>query len=62
MWTIKDIRETNTTISIYGQQIPVHLMNYQNRTMPFLKRLKDAWKVLTGEAEAFMWPKPKPIN
>jgi len=45
----KSMNSTRTEIN--GKWVPARPL-----TGPFRWRLHDAWKVLKGEADAFMWP------
>lgn len=56
IWKLKDLMESvNTcTAEINGRWVPARPMNYQCRN--FRERIKDAWAVFKGKAEAFYWP------
>jgi hypothetical protein len=53
MYTLKYLvtDALNTTKEINGKWLPARPL-----AGPFWARLKDAWRVLTGKADAFTWP------
>ena len=52
MWTLDDFRKVwNTSAEINGKWVPSRPV-----VEPFLNRLKDAWAVLVGNADAVKWP------
>lgn len=55
MWTLKDLIEHSNTTSteINGKWVPGRPINWQYRTLK--ERLKQAWAVFVGKAEAFTW-------
>lgn len=57
MWTLEQLQgvaETQTYIN--GRWVPARPENYKKTSMPLLRRLKHAWMVFVGRAEAFTWP------
>ena len=56
-WTLKNLIETCNTVSteINGKWVPSRPIRMHGLTGLRL-RLKDAWAVLKGQAEAFTWP------
>lgn len=56
-WDIRNIRDlarSNETEIRPGEWVPARPMNYKHDTV--LGRLKTAWHVLTGKADAVYWP------
>lgn len=53
MYTVKELLKTanETQAEIDGKWVPARPM-----AEPFVCRLRDAWKVLTGKADAMKWP------
>lgn len=51
MWTIERLVSHRTQCEIDGVWIPSRPL-----IEPFLWRLRDAWAVLVGRADAFIWP------
>ena len=43
-----------TCPKIRGKWVPARPENYKYRS--FVERLKDAWAVFIGKADAFIWP------
>ena len=56
IWKLKDIVNSahECQVNINGKWVPARPINYTCRT--FKEKLKDAWAVFTGKAEAFTWP------
>ena len=56
MHELKDlIQESNENqANINGKWVPARPENYKFRT--YGQRLKEAWAVFTGKADAFKWP------
>ena len=44
----------NTLKEINGKWVPARPINYRFRTLR--ERIRDAWAVFTGRADAFRWP------
>ena len=52
---MSDIRDLNICKQeANGQWIPARPINYKYRSLP--EKLRDAWAVFTGKAEAVVWP------
>lgn len=53
MYTLKSLIEhcNTTSTNINGKWVPSRPVDG-----PFIWRVKDAWKVLKGKADAFTWP------
>ena len=45
---------SNTQAHINGKWVPARPINYQARS--FKEKLKDAWMVYKGKADALVWP------
>ena len=55
IWTLEQLRDKNIPLAcINGKWCPARPLNNKYRTLK--ERLIEAWKVFTGEAEAFIWP------
>ena len=57
MWTLRDLYEHGNSTSTEirpGVWVPARPMNYKVEGVWL--RLKHAWAVLRGKAEAFTWP------
>ena len=55
MHELKDLQNTSDTLTeINGKWVPARSENYKFRT--YGQRLKEAWAVFTGKADAFTWP------
>jgi len=52
MWTLKNLMSWGVTAEIDKEWVPARPL-----IQPLKWRVKDAWKVLTGKADAFTWPK-----
>ena len=57
MWTMKALMEcaSSTQTSINGKWVPARPLSYCGLSGLRL-RIRDAWAVLRGRAEAFVWP------
>lgn len=52
MWTLDKLQSTGETqVQISGKWVPARPMKAL-----LLWRIRDAWWVLTGKADAFLWP------
>jgi len=57
MWTLYQLREPDVVQAhINGKWVPARPENYKKKYVPWYRRLKYAWAVFTGRAEAFTWP------
>lgn len=56
MYTLQQLQTTNTTeaAKINGVWVPARPENHKYRTLR--QRLREAWAVFTGKADAFTWP------
>jgi len=55
MYQLKDLQDRDAPMAcIDGKWVPARPINYQCRTL--LERLKEAWLVFQGKADAFIWP------
>lgn len=56
IWTLKGLMESagSTSAEINGKWVPARPINWTART--FMERVREAWAVFTGRAEAFTWP------
>ncbi len=56
IWTLKELIKTcsSNQVEINGNWVPARPINYQYRT--FSEKVREAWAVFTGKAEAFTWP------
>lgn len=56
VYTLREILNTTNEnqANINGKWAPVRPLNYRYRT--FTERLKDAWAVFNGYADAIKWP------
>lgn len=56
MWTLKTLMESANFCHTFrnGKWVPARPINYQSRSIP--QKLREAWAVFTGKAEAFTWP------
>lgn len=57
MWTLKSLCDHCNTCSVeinekWVPARPLSMLGIEG----LIQRLKDAWKVVAGEAEAFTWP------
>lgn len=63
MWTLERLRERDVPQTcIYNVKtgldtwVPARPENYKAKNMTLVQRLKHAWAVFSGKAEAFTWP------
>ena len=57
MWTLDHLRSPEMPFAqINGKWVLARPLNYQKEYVPWYRRLKYAWAVFTGRAEAFTWP------
>ena len=56
MWTLKGLiaHASSTQVLINGKWVSARPLNWKYRS--FRQRLKEAWSVFVGKAEAFTWP------
>ena len=56
MWTLRGLIESSASNSteINGRWVPSRPINWKYRTL--WRRIKEAWAVFTGKADAFTWP------
>lgn len=56
IWQLKDLVQSINACSaeINGKWVPARPINYQARSLK--ERIKDAWSVFKGKADAFYWP------
>ena len=54
MWTLRELYDHPVQAEINGKWVPARPENYKYRTI--LQRLREAWAVFVGKAEAFTWP------
>jgi hypothetical protein len=56
MWTMKDLfkHASGCSTERNGKWVPARPINFKYRSI--LSRLKEAWAVFTGKADAFTWP------
>lgn len=56
IWTLKDlIRHTNECSAHIGDKwVPSRPINWRDEGL--IERLRNAWKVFIGKADAFTWP------
>jgi hypothetical protein len=56
IWKLKDLIDSvnSTQAEINGKWVPARPINYKCRS--FSEKIKDAWAVFSGKAEAFYWP------
>ena len=56
MWTLERLREKDIPlVCIKGQWVPSRPLF--GTWIPVIVRLRDAWAVFRGKADAFTWPK-----
>jgi len=55
IWKLKDLYKqcNGTSTEINGKWVPARPLNYTVESI--FRRIKHAWMVLTGKAEAFIW-------
>jgi len=55
IWRLKDLQDRETVqTEINGKWVPARPINWTCRSLRV--RVKEAWAVFKGEAEAFKWP------
>jgi hypothetical protein len=56
MWRLKDLMESaqHTSTEVNGKWVPSRPINWQCRTIK--ERVREAWMVFMGEADAVIWP------
>ena len=55
MMTMQGLVDSQNTLKeINGKWVPARPINYRFRTLR--ERIRDAWAVFTGRADAFRWP------
>jgi len=56
MWMLRNLinHSNGCSTQINGNWVPARPLNYRHRG--FFQRLREAWAVFTGKAEAFTWP------
>jgi len=56
MYQLKDLIKTvnENQAEIHGRWIPARPINWQFRS--FFERLREAWAVFVGKADAVVWP------
>ena len=56
MWNLKNLYDSCSTCQtqINDKQVPARPVNWKYRTLAH--RIKEAWAVFIGKAEAFTWP------
>ena len=56
MVTLKELLEmvNSTSSEINGRWVPARPINF--RYQSFIEKLRDAWAVFTGKADAVIWP------
>jgi len=56
IWTLKGLMEhaNETHVEIEGHWVPARPINYLYDTL--FQRVRYAWMVMRGKAEAFTWP------
>ena len=52
MYKLRDLQEHSVSAEINGKWIPARPLQYRS----FMEKLKEAWAVFIGKADAFMWP------
>lgn len=55
-WNLKDLikHSSENAVCLNGKWVPARPVNWKYDS--WRERLRNAWAVLTGEAEAFRWP------
>lgn len=62
MWKLEGLRSQNMTMTlINGEWVPKRPLNGRKEYMSIRERIRDAWLVFSGRAEAFMWPEDSDI-
>lgn len=58
MWTLEELLECvkHVKVLIDGKWVPGRPENYKKEYTSYRERLKYAWEVFRGRAEAFTWP------
>jgi len=57
MWTLKQLQDSNVPMAyINNKWIPARPLNTKKEYLSVWKRIKRAWAVFTGRADAFTWP------
>ena len=54
IWELEKLFEHETKAFINNKWVPARPINYKYRS--FKKKVKEAWAVFIGKAEAFKWP------
>ena len=54
MYDIRDLHNNTDSVEIDGQWVPARPVNTHYRTLR--ERLRDAWWVFAGRADAVIWP------
>ena len=52
MWSLKGLQELDTQAEINGKWVPARPIRFDS----LRSRIRDAWAVLMGKADAFKWP------
>jgi len=57
MWTIEQLREKDIPLANFADYwVPARPENYKKQNMSIRRRLRHAYAVFSGKAEAFTWP------
>ena len=54
IWKLEQLQRNDTEVCINGRWVPARPINWKHRSLR--QRLKEAWAVFVGKAEAFVWP------
>jgi len=54
VYNLSDLAKHTVSTEVNGKWVPARPINYKYRS--FMEKLKEAWAVFTGKADAFMWP------
>ena len=52
MWSLKSLQELDVQAEINGKWVPARPLGFYSLRV----RLRDAWEVFMGRADAFKWP------
>lgn len=55
MYKLENLQNIDVQAEIDGEWVPARPLNWQYRSLK--QRIKEAYAVFTGKADAFIWPK-----
>lgn len=54
MYTLNELFNHSVQAEINGKWVPARPINYRHRSLA--EKVRDAWAVFVGKADAFTWP------